>query len=716
MSLRRFGLLAILAAAVIAFFALDLDRVFTLAAIQALHARLDARVAEQPLVASAVFVAAYVASTALSLPGATLLTLLGGALFGLGWGFVLVSFASTIGATLAFLTARFLLRDAVQRRFGTRLAALNHGIERDGGFYLFTIRLVPVFPFFLVNVLMGLTPLRTRTFFWVSQLGMAPATLLYVNAGGQLAQIDALRGIASPGLLVSFAALGVLPLAARRGIDWLQARRVYRGWRRPRRFDRNLIVIGGGSAGLVTAYIAAAVRATVTLVERDRMGGDCLNTGCVPSKALIRTGRLLAQARASQRYGVRRLQAEVDFAEVMERVAGVIRRIEPHDSVDRYRGLGVDVVRGEATVVSPWEVEVRGDDGRVQRLSARNLVIATGAWPTVPPIPGLAESGYLTSETVWSLREPPGRLLVLGGGPIGCELAQAFARIGVPVILVEMASRLMTREDPEASSAAAAALAADGVDLRLGHRALRFERDGGGRTLVADRDGHEVRLAFDTVLVALGRTPRATGFGLEALGIVAGERGTLEVDPWLRTRMPNVYACGDVASPYQFTHAAAHMAWYCAVNALFGRLRRYRVDWSVIPWCTFTDPEIARVGLSEQEAKARGIAVEVTRYGIDDLDRAIADSADNGFVKVLTAPGSDKVLGVTIVAEHAGELIGEYVSAMKHGLGLERILGTIHVYPTMSEANRFAAGQWKRAHAPQRLLGWVERWHRWQRG
>lgn len=710
--------LVALAGVATAFVMLDLGRFLSFDAVKSSQADLARAYAERPVVFLAGFFALYVAAAALSLPGALLLTLLAGALFGVGIGTVLVSFASTAGATLAFLAARTLFRDAVRRRAGPRMAAIDRGVARDGALYLLTLRLVPIFPFFLVNPVMGLTPLRVRTFWWASQLGMLPATALYVNAGTQLARLESASGILSPMVLGSLAALGLLPLLGRWLADTLSSRRAYARWRavRPRRFDRNLIVIGGGSAGLVTAYIAAAVRAQVTLIERDRMGGDCLNTGCVPSKALLRTAKLLAQARDSAALGIRSMRADYDFADVMECVQRVVADIAPHDSIERYRGLGVDCVTGRARLVTPWQVEIATEGGGTRTLTARNIVIATGARPVVPAIPGIQDAGCLTSETVWGLRERPGRLLVLGGGPIGCELALAFARLGSHVVLVEMAPRLLVREDDDVSAFVQARLAEEGIELRCGHRALRFESDGGARKMVADTAAGPVEIAYDTLLCALGRRANTDGLGLEALGIRVAASGVIETDAWLRSSLPNVLACGDVAGPYQYTHAAAHMAWHAAVNALFGRLRRFPVDWSVLPACTFLDPEVARVGLNEQEARERGIAADVTRYDIADLDRAIAEGAARGFVKVLTAPGSDRVLGATIVGEHAGELITEYVAAMKHGFGMNRILGTIHAYPTMAEANKYAAGEWKKARKPERLLGWVERFHRWERG
>ncbi len=713
--MRKTWLVTLLAAAFVAYFAFDLGQYLTLAAIKARHADLTQLHAAQPWLAAAAYFAVYVVAAGASLPGAALLTLLGGAIFGLWLGTLIVSFASTIGATLAFIAARFVLRDWVAARFGERLRAIDEGVRREGGFYLFTLRLVPLFPFFLVNLLMGLTAMPVRTFYWVSQVGMLAGTLVYVNAGTQLARIDSLAGIASPGVVLSFVLLGVFPLIGKRIVEMVRARRVYAGWQKPARFDRNIVVIGGGSAGLVTAYIAAAVKAKVTLIEKQHMGGDCLNTGCVPSKALLRSAKWLSHQRRAEEFGFRRpATTVVSFADVMDRVRRIVDAVAPHDSVERYTGLGVDVIEGEARIVSPWEVEFVRNDGTTGRLTTRSIVVAAGARPFVPPIPGIDDVGYLTSDTLWHLRELPPRLVVLGGGPIGCELAQAFARLGSAVTLVEMAPRLLVREDEDVSALVAARFVAEGVDVRTGHAAKRFEVVDGVRTLIAEREGETVRIAFDAVIVAVGRVARLTGYGLETLGVATGR--TVAVNEFLQTNFPNIYAAGDVAGPFQFTHTAAHQAWYAAVNALFDPLWKFKADYSVIPWATFVEPEVARVGLNEQDAKAQGIAVEVTRYGIDDLDRAIADGEAHGFVKVLTAPGKDRILGVTLVGEHAADLLAEYVLAMKHGIGLNKILGTIHVYPTLAEANKYAAGVWKKAHAPQRLLAWVGRFHAWRRG
>jgi len=704
-------LVAGLAALVAAFFMFDLGQYFSLAYLKSQQAAIGEITGTHPLLAAGGFFLLYVAVTGLSLPGAAIMTLAAGAIFGLLWGTVIVSFASSIGATLAFLVSRFLLRDAVQAKFGEKLKAINAGIDKDGAFYLFTLRLVPAFPFFIINLVMGLTSIRTPTFYWVSQLGMLAGTIVYVNAGTQIAQIESAAGILSPALIASFTLLGIFPLIARKIVAMIKARKVYARFTRPRRFDRNVIVIGAGSAGLVSAYIAAAVKAKVTLIEKHRMGGDCLNTGCVPSKALIRSAKLLSHIRRARAFGVKEATADFAFADAMERVQRVIEAIEPHDSVARYSGLGVECLKGEAKIVSPWEVQING-----KILTTRSIVIAAGARPFVPPIPGVEQVGYLTSDTVWNLRKLPARLVVFGGGPIGCELAQCFARLGSKVTQVEMLPRIMIREDPEISEMVLARFREEGVDVRLEHKAKQFLVENGEKALICEHKGEDVRILFDEVLVAVGRIANTAGYGLEELGIPVTRSRTVETNEFLQTLYPNIYACGDVAGPYQFTHTAAHQAWYAAVNALFGGVKKFRADYSVIPWATFTEPEVARVGLNEIEAKEKGVAYEVTRYGIDDLDRAIADSEAHGLVKVLTAPGKDRILGVTIVGEHAGDLIAEYILAMRHGIGLNKILGTIHIYPTLSEANKYAAGNWKREHAPQNVLRWVERYHAWMRG
>ena len=713
--MKKLAILAVLAALVAAYFVFDIGQYLTLDGIKAVAADLAAFQQDNALAVIAGFFIAYVVVTAASIPGAAIMTLAAGALFGVVWGTVIVSFASTLGATLAFLSSRYVLRDSIEVRFGERLKAINAGLERDGAFYLFSLRMIPAFPFFMVNLVMGLTRIRTATFMWVSQLGMLLGTAAYVNAGTQLARIESTSGLLSPVLIGSFAVLGIVPWIAKGIIGALQRRKVYAGFTRPKRFDRNLVVIGAGSAGLVSALIAATVKAKVTLVEANEMGGDCLNTGCVPSKALIKSAKVAAMMRGADKYGLMPVQPEVPFKAVIARVMGAIKAIEPHDSVERYTGLGVDVVKGYATIIDPWTVEIALNNGGTQRLTTRSIIIASGAEPVVPPIPGIESSGYLTSETMWQafaeMDAAPARVAVLGGGPIGCELSQALARLGSQVTQVEMADALLGREDADVSALAREVLQADGVRVLTGHKAVRIE----GRTLIAERGGAEVPVPFDALIVAIGRKARLTGFGLEAIGVDTAK--TVITDDFLATKFPNIFAAGDVAGPYQFTHTASHQAWYASVNALFGTFRKFKADYRVIPAVTFLDPEVARVGLNEREAAEQGIAVEVTRYDLDDLDRAITESETRGFVKILTpAGGKDTVLGATIVGAHAGELLAEYVLAMKHGIGLNKILGTIHSYPTMAEANKFAAGNWKKAHKPESLLKWVERYHAWQRG
>ena len=703
-SYGRIGLvLAAIALVLVALWA-GVGELATLEALKARHGELVALLESRPAPLAAGYFLLYVAFASLSIPGAAVMTLAGGAVFGLVLGTILVSFASVLGAVLAFLASRYLFRDWVRARFGRRLDAIDRGLEREGALYLLSIRLNPVFPYFLVNLAMGLTRISVLKFALVSQLGMLPATIVYVNAGTQLARIRGLGDVLSPGLIGSLVLISLLPLIGKWAAGWLRRRRVYRGRPRPRLYDRNLIVIGAGAGGLVTAFIAAAVRAKVTLIEAGRMGGDCLNTGCVPSKALIRSARLAHEIRTADRFGLPAREPEVDFPAIMRRIRAVIAAIEPADSPERYRSLSVDVRRGHARIVDPWTVEVDGE-----RLTTRSIVIAAGAEPFVPDIPGLAQAGYLTSDTMWdALAERdavPARLVVVGGGPVGVEMAQAFARLGSRVTQIQHGPRLLPKEDEEVAASIAATLRAEGVDVRTGEEALRVE----GKALITSAGA----IPFDDLLLAVGRKPRLEGYGLEALGIGAGRR--IETNKWLETLYPNIYAVGDVEGSYQFTHAASHQAWHAAVNALFGRFRRFRVDYSVLPWVTFTDPEIAHVGHNEDSARAAGIACEPVRYELAHLDRALAEGAGEGFVKLLVEPGKDRILGATIVGHNAGETIAEIALAMKHKIGLNKLLGTIHAYPTMAEANKMAAGAWRKAHAPERLLRWAGLYHRWRR-
>ncbi len=708
----RIILLIALAVLIGLFVAFDLQRFMTLEFFSAQREAIASYQAKNPWTTALAFFAIYVLVTGASLPGAALLTLIAGALFGLVQGVVIVSFASALGATLAFTIARYLFRDAVRSKFGQHLRAIDRGVEKDGAFYLFAMRLVPVVPFFVINLAMALTPLSTWRFYWVSQLGMIFGTVVYVNAGAELGRVASVGDILSPTLWISFALLGLAPLIAKKLLDAAKARKALRRFNKPKHFDNNLVVIGAGSGGLVAALIAATVKAKVTLIERNRMGGDCLNTGCVPSKSLLRSAKMLSYAARAREFGFRSARVEFEFREVMERVQGVIRKIEPHDSVERYTGLGVDCIMGDAKVTSPYSVRV--DD---REITTRNIVIATGGLPFVPPIPGLAESGYYTSDTIWEIRELPRRFVVLGGGPIGSELAQAFRRFGAEVTMVDRGPHLLSREDEDVIDLVQRQFVAEGIRLLTSHRADRVASEDGERILICtSEEADEVRIPFDAILVAVGRRPNTEGFGLEDVGVALGERGDVEVDEYLRTSVPTIYACGDAIGPYQFTHTASHEAWYASVNPLFSPLRKFKADYSVIPWTTFTDPEVGRVGLNEQEAERQGIDVEVTHYELEELDRALADEEGRGFIKVLTPPGKDRILGVTIVGHHAGDLLAEFIAAMKWGKGLKALMGTIHVYPTLTEANKFAASAWRKKHVPEGLLSWVGRFHRLRRG
>jgi len=697
------------------------DQAIDLRRIQAIVFDVEQWRQQNLMIFAALFFALYVLVTATSLPVAVWMTLAAGALFGFWWGLLLVSFASSIGATMAFLLSRYLLRDWVQAKLGDYSQTINTGLEKDGIFYLFSLRLIPALPFFAVNLLMGLTAMKSWRFYWVSQLGMLLGTAVYVNAGTQLFQLTSVSDISSPFLLISFAALGLLPWMARFAVDFYQRRKVYAKWVKPKLFDRNVIIIGAGAAGLVSAYIAAVVRAKVTLIETREMGGDCLNYGCVPSKALIKSAKVAHQIKHADRFGLEASNPSFSFNKVMQRIHQVIAAIAPHDSVERYQSLGVEVLQGHAKLTSPWKLDITHADGSITQLTSRSIIIATGAAPFVPALPGLDTTGYLTSDTLWEkLRyenKPPQRLVILGGGPIGCELAQSFARLGSQVTQVEMLDRLMIREDLEVSQFVKEALQHDGVKVLTDHTALSCGvtklEDNEDKWLEVAHQGQNRRINFDQIIVAVGRAPRLKGFGLEALGISTDK--VVQTNDYLATLFPNIYAAGDVAGPYQFTHAAAHQAWYACVNALFGQFKRFKVDYRVMPWATFVDPEVARVGLNEQEAIQQGIPYQVTRYGIDDLDRAICDGAAEGFVKVLTVPEKDKILGVTIVGAHAAELIAEFVIAMKYNLGLNKVLGTIHIYPTMAEANKYVAGNWKRNQVSPKLLLWLKRYHTWRR-
>lgn len=701
-------IIAVIASVIGLWFGLDLGQYVSLDYFNENKAQLFAGKEENFALYASIYFAIYVISAAFALPIAALLTLIGGAIFGLAFGFLLVSFASTVGATLAFLMSRILLRDWVQKRYGKSLATINEGVRKDGLWYLFTLRMVPLFPFVAINLMMGVTPMRTLPFALVSQLGMVAGTLAFVFAGTQLATVDAVGDILSPGLIAAFAVLGILPLLARKAVAILSRWRALRGWKKPKHFDDNVIVIGAGSGGLVAALTASIARANVSLIEKGDMGGDCLNTGCVPSKTIIQSAKIAHRMRNCEKYGIQHSgEMQVDFPAVMERVQSAIRQIQPKDSVERYSSLGVNCISGKARLVDPWTVEVNG-----QKRTARSIILATGGSPAVPPIQGIEQADPLTSDSIWAIRELPQRLLVIGGGPIGCELAQSFARLGSQVTILQSQDRLVPREDPDASAIIKKRFEDEGVRVLTNHLASAFTS---ANTLQAKVGDTTVDIEFDRVLIAVGRKPHTENLGLEELGIELSPRGTVVVNQHLQTSISHIYACGDVAGPYQFTHMASYQAGYAALNSLFSRFYQFRVDYKVVPWTTYTEPEIARVGLNETEAKEQNIEHQVVMYDLDDSDRAIADGDTIGFIKVITPKDSDKILGVTIIGAQAGELLPEFVLAITHGLGLKKIMDAIHVYPTLSEANKGVASNWRKANAPEKLLDKLRHYHAWQR-
>ncbi len=615
-----------------------------------------------------------------------------------------------MGGTLAFLSSRYLFKDLVQNKFPKKIGAINKGIDKEGGFYLFTLRLISIFPFFVVNLAMGLTSIRVGTFYIASQIGMLPATMVFINAGTQLATIKSPGDILSLNILLSFALLGVFPIITKRFIEYIKSQKVFSKFSKPESYDYNIVVIGAGSAGLVASYIAAAVKAKVALIEENKMGGDCLNTGCVPSKSLIASAKLISYTKRAEEFGFNKAHVDFDFKNIMERIQSTIDKVAPHDSVERYTSLGVDCIQGRARIISPFKVKVND-----KTLTTKNIIIATGANPMIPNLPGIEQIGYLTSDNIWDLRELPENFIVLGAGPIGCELAQSFARLGSNVTLVQRGSMIMKKEDPDAAKIILEKFEAEGIKVLLNHSAKEIKTNDGKHELICENNGKDVHIKFDKILIALGRVPNTKGFGLEELGVEFTKTGQIETNELLQTNFPNIYCSGDVRGKFQFTHTAAHESWYSAVNALFGKFKKFKANYDVVPWATYTDPEVARVGLNETDAELSGIDYEISKFEIKDLDRAIADSEDYGFVKVLTKPGKDTILGVTIVGNHAADVIAEFVLAMKHSIGLNKILGTIHIYPTMAEANKYAAGLWKKAHAPEKLLAWVKKYHTWMR-
>lgn len=708
--LKKIIILVVLAIAAFLFFYFDLHKTLSLQQIQSRYLEFEVFYNQHPLLTPALFFITYVLVTGLSLPGAVPLTLLGGALFGLWTGAALVSFASTLGASLAFLGSRYLLKETVEKKFSSFVEPIQKGVQKNGGSYLFSLRLIPAVPFFAINLVSGLTTMPLWKFYVVSQIGMLPGTLAYVNAGTQLTQIQTLSGILSPPVIGSLLLLGLLPIVLKILLAWRKNKNIYRRFKKPAHYQYNLIAIGGGAAGLVTSYIAAAAKAKVALIEKHKMGGDCLNTGCVPSKTLIRTAKFLSDCKKSSDLGVEKVDVQVQFRDVMSRVKRVIQKIEPHDSVERYTQLGVDCLQGEAKVISPWEIEVNG-----KLLTTKNIVIATGARPWIPPIPGLHTVDPLTSDTLWELNELPKHFLVLGGGAIGLELAQAFLRLGSKVTLVERSSRLLEREDKEVSQWIEQKLRSEGVELLLSTQMIEFKKTEQQKVALCKTPTGEKEIFFDQVLVAVGRKANTSGFGMDTLGVELTSTGAIQTNEFMQTNFPNIYACGDVTGRMQFTHTAAQQAWFSSMNSLLRPFYQFRNDESLIPWCIYTDPEIARVGLNEISAQQKNIPYVTTFYNIDHLDRALAEESAYGFVKILTKAKSDQILGVTLVGPSAGESLAEFVLAMKYNLGLNAILKTIHSYPTLSEANKMAAGVWRKSQLSERLLKISELFNKWQR-
>jgi pyruvate/2-oxoglutarate dehydrogenase complex dihydrolipoamide dehydrogenase (E3) component/uncharacterized membrane protein YdjX (TVP38/TMEM64 family) len=692
MSRTRLVVVLAIVVAIAAFFILGGSEYLTLETLKGARDSLSAFVAEQPVTAALAFIAAYIGIVALSLPGAAIMTLAAGALFGLVEGVALASIASTTGATLAMLAARFIARDWVRKRFPRAVEVVDKGIAKDGAVYLLSLRLAPVFPFFLVNLALGLTAMRVGLYALVTWAGALPGTIAYTFAGTQLARITRPSDVLSPGLLLAFLGLALVPLLGKWIANGVQRRRALGKFRRPKKFDANLIVIGAGSGGLVASLVAAQLKAKVVLIERAEMGGDCLNTGCVPSKSLIRAARSIAEIRKSSTFGVTSGEPSVDFTAVMRRLNETIAAIAPNDSVERFQGLGVDVRVGEARLVDPWTVTIGGGGP----ITAPGIIIATGAAPVIPPIPGLAESNFATSETLWAMLSKmdraPERVAVLGAGPIGCELGQALQRLGSQVTIVAMSHQILEREDVQAAEIVAKALEKDGVKLMLGAAVERV--DGGELHL-----GNE-RVPFDLLIVAVGRKARLEGFGLEQFDY----RST-----------PHIRFVGDAAGGEQFTHFAGHSGAIAAINALIGRFGRLKYD-KLVPRVTFTSPEVASVGLTEAQAKEQKKEVEVFTYSLAEADRAVIDDVGEGLVKLIATKGKDRVLGATIVAPNAGDLIVPWILAIKNGVGLKAMQSLIYPYPTMSEAGRAAASEWRKAHSSPRALRMFERWNAWRRG
>lgn len=698
-----------------------------------------------------IFVGLYVVATVLFVPG-SLLTLGAGAVFGVALGSVCVSISATLGATAAFLVGRYLARDAIARKIEKheKFATIDRAVADEGWKIVLLTRLSPVFPFTLLNYAFGLTRVKLSHYVLASWIGMIPGTVMYVYLGS-LVNVGAghrqrttgewvLYGV---GLLATVTVTVFVTRLARRALakkigstetvqsskeimsvpsapvlvrpaDAHNARLVSNvhppDWQNPSPAPcYNLVVIGAGTAGLVTAAGAAGLGAKVALVEKSLLGGDCLNVGCVPSKAVIRSGRAVFDAKEAGPFGVRvGKPVEIDFSAVMERMRKLRADLSPHDSAQRFANLGVDVFLGEARFASPDTVEVAG-----QTLRFKRAVIATGARAVEPPILGLAEAGYLTNETVFNLTQRPARLAVIGGGPIGCELAQAFQRLGSQVSLLHKNAHLLDREDMEAAALVQKAFIREGVALHLNATITRVERSAGGKLVYYEAQGKEETLAVDEILAGAGRAPNIEGLNLEAAGVRYDRRKGVLVNDCLQTSNPHIYGAGDVCLAWKFTHAADFSARIVIQNALF--LGRKKASTLTMPWCTYTDPEIAHVGLYERDARERGVEVDTYVREFKEVDRAVLDGEEDGFVKFHVKKGHDEILGATIVARHAGEMISEISVAMAARIGLGKLASVIHPYPTQAEALRQCGDAYNRTRLTPTVKKWMGRWLAWQR-
>ncbi len=692
--------------------------------------------------------AAYAVLTVAMIPGSAL-TIGSGLIFGFWKGFAVVTVGANLGALGAFLLARTLFRERAEAlaRGQKTFRAVDSAIAREGFRIVLLLRLSPVFPFTVLNVLLGVTGISAASYVLANLIGMLPGTLMFVYLGtlGEAAAGTQSLGqtvLRIVGLAATVVVTVVITRIARRALKAAsldgganpgvapEAAPVGAGAKtipgdaydqallasvkptahvNPIPQDRyNLVVIGAGTAGLVTAAGGAGLGAKVALIEKHMFGGDCLNVGCVPSKGIIRAGRAAAAVREAGAFGIRLAgEPRIDFAATMERMRRLRAGIAPHDSVKRFSELGIDVYLGEGRFTGPDEIEVGGNKLRFQA-----AVIATGARATFPRIPGIEEVEPLTNENVFTLTELPRSLILLGAGAIGCEMAQTFRRLGSEVTIVIRGNRIMTREDPDAALIVQRKFEQEGIRVLTGSAIKRAEKRGGKKVIVIERDGSEESVEADQILIGMGRAPNVEGLGLSAAGIAYGTEG-VTVDANMRTTNPRVFAAGDICSRLKFTHAADAQARIVLRNALF--FGRARATDLVIPWCTYTDPEIAHVGCYEKEARDRGLAVTTFTVPLEDVDRAILDGETEGFGRIHLKSGTDRILGATVVASHAGDMIGELTMAIQNGLGAGKLASVIHPYPTQGEVVRKLGDAYMRTKLTpgvKRIMARILRWRR----